>query len=43
MWDVSWQSNVAPGGPLGEGTSTTSVCLVVAELQAMVVEYPGAG
>jgi hypothetical protein len=42
-WDVSWQSNVAPGGPLGEGTSTTSVCLVVAELQATVVEYPGVG
>lgn len=42
-WDVSWQSNVAPGGPLGDGTSTTSVCLVVAELQATVAEYPGAG
>jgi hypothetical protein len=40
-WDVSWQSNVAPGGPLGEGTSSTSVCLVVAELQATVVEHPG--
>jgi hypothetical protein len=42
-WGVSWQSNAAPGGPLGEGTSTASVCLVVAELQATVVDFPGSG
>lgn len=41
-WTVSWQSNIVPGGVLGEGTSTSSVCLVVAELQATVVESPGA-
>jgi hypothetical protein len=40
-WDVSWTSNVVPGGPLGQGSSTTSVCLVVAELQATVVAYGG--
>jgi hypothetical protein len=34
-WDVRWTSNIAPGGPLGEGTSTTNMCLVVAELQAV--------
>jgi hypothetical protein len=39
-WDVSWESNVAAGGPLGQGTSATSVCLVVAELQATVVAGP---
>jgi hypothetical protein len=36
-WDVSWASNVVAGGPLGQGTSDTSVCLVVAEVQATVV------
>jgi hypothetical protein len=40
-WDVSWTSNVGAGGPLGQGSSTTSVCLVVAELQATVVAYGG--
>lgn len=39
-WDVSWVSNVATGGQLGQGTSSTSVCLVVAELQATVVAGP---
>jgi hypothetical protein len=36
-WDVGWGSNIGPGGALGEGTSTTELCLVVAELQAVVV------
>lgn len=39
-WDVSWESNVAAGGSLGQGTSDTSVCLVVAELQATVAAAP---
>jgi hypothetical protein len=36
-WDVRWSSTIGPGGPLGEGTSSTDLCLVVAELQAVVV------
>jgi hypothetical protein len=36
-WDVRWSSNIGPGGALGEGTSSTDLCLVVAELQAVVV------
>jgi hypothetical protein len=39
-WEVSWASNAVAGGALGEGTSSTSVCLVVAELQATVVAAP---
>jgi hypothetical protein len=35
-WDVRWGSNIGAGGVLGEGTSTTELCLVVAELQAVV-------
>lgn len=41
VWDVSWASNIGAGGPLGQGSSSTSVCLVVAELQATVVAYGG--
>lgn len=38
-WDVGWQANVpGAGGPLGQGTSSTDTCLVVAELQAVVSE-----
>jgi hypothetical protein len=36
-WDVRWSSTIGPGGALGEGTSSTDLCLVVAELQAVVV------
>ena len=36
-WDVRWGSNIGAGGALGEGTSSTELCLVVAELQAVVV------
>jgi hypothetical protein len=36
-WDVRWSSTIGPGGVLGEGTSSTDLCLVVAELQAVVV------
>lgn len=36
-WDVAWTANVpGAGGPLGEGTSSTDTCLVVAEVQALV-------
>jgi hypothetical protein len=35
-WDVSWGSNIGAGGTLGEGASSTELCLVVAELQAVV-------
>lgn len=37
-WDVGWGSNIGAGGALGEGTSSTEVCLVVAELQSLVVD-----
>jgi hypothetical protein len=37
-WDVGWGSNIGAGGGLGEGTSSTDLCLVVAELQAVVVD-----
>jgi hypothetical protein len=40
-WDVTWASNIGAGGPLGQGSSSTPVCLVVAELQATVVAYGG--
>jgi hypothetical protein len=36
-WGVRWSSTIGPGGALGEGTSSTDLCLVVAELQAVVV------
>jgi hypothetical protein len=35
-WDVSWTSNIGVGGDLGVATTSTEVCLVVAELQAVV-------
>jgi hypothetical protein len=37
-WSVGWGSNIGAGGALGEGTSSTDLCLVVAELQAVVVD-----
>ena len=37
-WEVGWGSNIGAGGALGEGTSSTDLCLVVAELQAVVVD-----
>lgn len=37
-WSVSWDSNVGAGGDLGEGTSSSTACLVVAEVQAVVTE-----
>lgn len=40
-WDVDWGSNIGAGGALGDGTSTTELCLVVAELQAVVVAGGG--
>ena len=36
-WEVGWSSTLGPGGALGEGTSSSGLCLVVAELQATVV------
>jgi hypothetical protein len=35
-WGVTWTSNVGAGGGLGVATTSTDVCLVVAELQALV-------
>src|SRR5918996_663602 len=35
-WDVGWGSNIGAGGTLGEGSSSVELCLVVAELQAVV-------
>jgi hypothetical protein len=36
-WDVTWTSNLpGSGGELGAGTSSADVCLVVAEVQAVV-------
>jgi hypothetical protein len=35
-WDVAWDSNVGEGGSLGEGTSSSTACLVVGEVQAVV-------
>ena len=37
-WDVGWGSNIGAGGALGEGTSSSEVCLVAAELQSLVVD-----
>jgi hypothetical protein len=38
-WGVAWRANVpGAGGSLGEGTSSTDTCLVVAEIQAVVSE-----
>jgi hypothetical protein len=40
-WDVTWEANVPnAGGSLGQGTSASDTCLVVAEVQAVVT---GAG
>jgi hypothetical protein len=39
-WAVGWDSNVGDGGSLGEGTSSSSACLVVAEVQAVVTGAP---
>jgi hypothetical protein len=35
-WEVSWRSNVAGGGVLGESTSTTEFGLRVAQIQAIL-------
>jgi hypothetical protein len=37
-WAVAWESNVGEGDSLGEGTSSSSACLVVGEVQAVVTE-----
>jgi hypothetical protein len=37
-WNVTWDSNVGAGGDLGEGTSSSTACLVVGEVQAVVTE-----
>jgi hypothetical protein len=38
-WGVTWTSNAGAGGDLGVATTSTEVCLVVAELQAVVTQH----
>lgn len=40
-WHVTWDSNVPGGeGDLGEGSSSSTACLVVGEVQAVVTDAP---